>query len=175
MKTILAIDPGLSGGVAVSRFGKAECWPMPETEGDLLELVREIRDAAVAEGGELVCVLEEVSGFAGKAQPGSAMFRFGEHFGFIKGVIQALEMRLVLVRPQVWQKGFRSGHGFGVRVEDELEEQAQGRGTTAISPSQRDAQDGGRVAHPRTLNFGRGRVARGQQQKTKATTRNTTR
>ena len=82
---------------------------MPVTQGDLLDLVREIRTAALAEGGELVCVLEEVSGFAGKAQPGSAMFRFGEHFGFIKGLIQALEVRLVLVRPQVWQRGFGLG------------------------------------------------------------------
>jgi crossover junction endodeoxyribonuclease RuvC len=108
-KTIVAIDPGISGGVAVSRFGKTECWPMPETEGDRLTLLKEMRDAALVEQSELVCVLEEVSGFAGKAQPGSAMFRFGEHFGFVKGVIQALEVRLVLVRPQVWQKGFGLG------------------------------------------------------------------
>ena len=110
MRTMVAIDPGLSGGLAVSGPGTGVyCYPMPETQGDLLALVREIRDAAVAEGRELVCVLEEVSGFAGKAQPGSAMFRFGEHFGFIKGIIQALEVRLVLVRPQVWQKGFGLG------------------------------------------------------------------
>ncbi len=82
---------------------------MPKTEGDRLALVREIRDAAVAEGQEVVCVMEEVSGYAGKAQPGSAMFRFGEHFGFLKGIIQALEVRLVLVRPQVWQRGFGLG------------------------------------------------------------------
>ena len=82
---------------------------MPETQGDLLALVREIKIASAVEAGELVCVLEEVSGFAGKAQPGSAMFRFGEHFGFVKGVIQTLEIRLVLVRPQVWQKGFGLG------------------------------------------------------------------
>lgn len=99
MKTILAIDPGLSGGIALSRIGKTECWPMPETEGDLLGLVRELREAALVEGcglhgpSELVCVLEEVGGFAGQAQPGSAMFRFGENFGFIKGVIQAFEIR----------------------------------------------------------------------------------
>ena len=109
MKTILAIDPGLSGGVAVRWFGKTDCWPMPETQGDLLERLREVKSVAGLEGDELVCVLEEVSGFAGKAQPGSAMFRFGEHFGFIKGVVQALEIRLVLVRPQVWQKGFGLG------------------------------------------------------------------
>ena len=109
MRTIVAIDPGLSGGIAVRWFGKTDCWPMPETQGDLLERLREIKNVAGLEGDELVCVLEEVSGFAGKAQPGSAMFRFGEHFGFIKGVIQALEVRLLLVRPQVWQKGFGLG------------------------------------------------------------------
>ena len=119
MRTILAIDPGLSGGVAVSQFGKTVCYPMPETQGDLLALVREIRVADLVEGcephgpSELVCVLEEVSGFAGEAQPGSAMFRFGEHFGFIKGVVQTLQIRLVLVRPQVWQKGFGLGTASG--------------------------------------------------------------
>jgi hypothetical protein len=82
---------------------------MPGTQGDLLALVREVKDAAAMEGDEVVCVLEEVSGFAGKAQPGSAMFRFGEHFGFTKGVLQALEVRLVMVRPHAWQKGFGLG------------------------------------------------------------------
>ena len=162
MRTILAIDPGLSGGVAVSWFGKTDCWGMPETQGDLLERLREIKSVAGLEGDELVCVLEEVSGFAGKAQPGSAMFRFGEHFGFIKGVIQALEVRLVLVRPQVWQKGFGLGTASSCASKTDLEEQAEGGGATAVPPSQRDAQDGGRAAHSRTLDFGCGRVARSQ-------------
>ncbi len=109
MRTIVALDPGLSGGMAVRWFGKTDCWAMPGTQGDLLERLREIKSVAGLEGDELVAVLEEVSGFAGKAQPGSAMFRFGEHFGFIKGVVQALGIRLVLVRPQVWQKGFGLG------------------------------------------------------------------
>jgi crossover junction endodeoxyribonuclease RuvC len=109
MRSVIAIDPGMSGGVAVRWFEKTDCWPMPETQGDLLERLREIKTIAGLEGDELVCVLEEVSGFAGKAQPGSAMFRFGEHFGFIKGVVQAMGLRLVLVRPQVWQKGFGVG------------------------------------------------------------------
>ena len=109
MRAIVAIDPGKSGGIAISRFGKVECYAMPETQGDLLALLRSFRVAADVEGHNLVCVLEEVSGFAGKAQPGSAMFRFGEHFGFVKGVIQALGIRLVMVRPQVWQKGFGLG------------------------------------------------------------------
>ncbi len=109
MRAIVAIDPGMSGGFAVRWFGKTDCWAMPETPGDLLERLREIKSVAGLEGDELVCVLEEVSGFAGKAQPGSAMFKFGEHFGFIKGIVQALGVRLVMVRPQVWQKGFGLG------------------------------------------------------------------
>ena len=109
MKTIVAIDPGLSGGVAVRWFEKTDCWAMPATQGDLLERLRDIKSIAGLEGDELVCVLEEVSGFAGKGQPGSAMFRFGENFGFVRGAVQALGIRLVMVRPQVWQKGFGLG------------------------------------------------------------------
>ena len=82
---------------------------MPKTDGDRVALVREVRDAAAVEGCELVCVLEQVGGFVGEGQPGSAMFRFGENFGFMKGVIQTLGVRLVLVRPQLWQKGFGLG------------------------------------------------------------------
>ena len=109
MNCLLAIDPGVSGGVAVAAFGKVASHAMPETEGDRLELIRSFKTAADIEGAACVCVLEEVNGFVGKAQPGSAMFKFGEHFGFIKGVVQALGIKLVLVRPQTWQKSFGLG------------------------------------------------------------------
>jgi hypothetical protein len=109
MKVLIAIDPGASGGVASAAFGKTVCHPMPATQGDVLELIRQSKFAADLEQVETVCVLEEVSGFAGKAQPGSAMFKFGESYGFIKGVIQSLGIKLVLVRPQVWQKAFGLG------------------------------------------------------------------
>ncbi|MEI7732833.1 MAG: hypothetical protein WCO56_24895 [Verrucomicrobiota bacterium] len=107
--TRLAIDPGMSGGIAVRQMGKVIQYPMPPTQGDLLEILREIKTAADREGIEMVCLLEEVSGYAGKAQPGSAMFRFGENYGFLKGVIQTLNIKLVLVRPQAWQKAFSLG------------------------------------------------------------------
>ena len=109
MNSVLAIDPGQSGGAAVMQFGKTYAHAMPATQGDVLELIRSIKVAADIECEPLVCVLEEVGGFAGKAQPGSAMFKFGEHYGFIKGVVQTLGIRLVLVRPQIWQKTFGLG------------------------------------------------------------------
>jgi hypothetical protein len=119
MKTIVAIDPGVTGGIAVWGYGKTECHPMPETEGDRVDFIKSVKAAAAMEGGEVVCVLEKVGGYAGKGQPGSAMFRFGEHFGFLKGVIQTLEIRLVLVRPQVWQKGFGLGTASACRTKSE--------------------------------------------------------
>ena len=109
MRTTIAIDPGMGGGVVVRQAGAILAYPMPPTQGDLLSLLREVTTASEVEGQATVCVLEEVSGFAGKAQPGSAMFKFGESFGFIKGVIQTVGIKLVLVRPQVWQKAFGLG------------------------------------------------------------------
>ena len=93
MSVLLAIDPGLSGGLALWGLGATAAYPMPRLQGDFVEWVRDWRSVARVEGFTMECVLEEVSGYAGKSQPGSAMFRFGESYGFIKGVIQALETR----------------------------------------------------------------------------------
>jgi crossover junction endodeoxyribonuclease RuvC len=109
VNVVMAIDPGVSGGIAVSAFGKTFCHAMPATDGDRVEMIRSFQQMAASECVSPVCVLEEVSGFVGKAQPGSAMFKFGEGYGFLKGVIQALGIKLVLVRPQVWQKAFGLG------------------------------------------------------------------
>lgn len=126
MKTILAMDPGQSGGVAVAQFGKTFCHAMPETQGDVLELIRSIKTAAEVEGESVVCVLEEVGGFVGKAQPGSAMFKFGEQFGFLQGVVQALGLRLERVRPQVWQKAFGLGTASGCASKTEWKNKLKG-------------------------------------------------
>ena len=109
MKTIIAIDPGVSGGLAVSVFGVVGCRPMPATGGDLVALLRGIKVSSDRSRVETVCVMEATSGYAGRAQPASYAYRFGENAGFLKGVIQTLGMRLELVRPQVWQKAFGLG------------------------------------------------------------------
>lgn len=108
-KTI-TIDPGASGGIAIhSTFG-THCLAMPETEGDLVnELRYAISDCDCARA-----VVEEVNGFIGKAQPGSAMFKFGRNFGFILGCLQTLGYRIELVRPQKWQKALGLGTSTGM-------------------------------------------------------------
>ena len=109
MKTIIAIDPGKSGGIAF-RCGKScGTQPMPETFGELTESLREFKQQATIEGCELVAYVERVQGFAGKNRPGFHMFGLGENFGAIQGILAALNVRTILVRPQEWQKGFQLG------------------------------------------------------------------
>lgn len=97
---VLGIDPGASGGIACWRHNEPlRAFAMPETEGDQIELIRELTAPGIA-----VAFLELVGGFTGKGQPGSAMFKFGRSFGFTLGVLQTLGVRVELVRPQVWQK-----------------------------------------------------------------------
>ncbi len=131
MNMVIAIDPGQKGGLAVFGPGRPFAQPMPATAGDLLDLLRELHQTAGREGHAAVCVLELVGGFVGKQQPGSAMFTFGEGFGFIKGVVQTLGMPLVLVRPQDWQKSFHLGTaascGGGKVWKNKLKAEAQRR------------------------------------------------
>ena len=103
--TIIAVDPGLSGGIACWKEDQPiTAFSMPPTEGDLLELVR-----TLIAPGQTVALIEKVSGFAGKQQPGGAMFTFGRNFGFIIGIFQALNVRVELVLPQKWQRPLSLG------------------------------------------------------------------
>jgi hypothetical protein len=100
---VLAIDPGASGGLAWKNpDGSLQCRKMPDTEGGLLSLLQEIQ-GCVTEHQEKVCCIEEVGGFIGKAQPGSAMFKFGFNAGLVRGMLMALGWRVELVRPATWQ------------------------------------------------------------------------
>ena len=99
--TIIAIDPGLSGGIAVHIDGQpVTAYRMPATEGDLLDLLREL----AADPDHTVAVVEQVGGYIGKAQPASRAFKFGRTFGFILGVLQTLGVRTRTVTPVRWQR-----------------------------------------------------------------------
>jgi len=103
--TIIGIDPGLSGGIACWMEDKPlTAFKTPPTEGDLLDLLK-----TLIVPGKTIAFVEEVGGFAGKQQPGSAMFKFGRNFGFTLGVLQSLQARIELVRPQKWQKPLSLG------------------------------------------------------------------
>jgi len=112
MKRILAIDPGLSGGLAHYAGNRVTLEPMPTTD-------RDIRDVLVNFLSQSdVCYIEKVGGYiGGKGAPGSAMFNFGRNVGFLHGLIAASKTRVIEVPPQRWQKTIGAGtsktHGKG--------------------------------------------------------------
>lgn len=104
MKTILAIDPGASGGIAYRNSdGTVMAVPMPETEGEIRATLCVLVNTL---GGQTPAFIEDQCGVVGPGMrvSASSMFSFGRNFGFILGTLAAYTIRVELVRPQKWQK-----------------------------------------------------------------------
>jgi len=110
MNCNIAIDPGASGGIAWrDNDGIVFTAPMPDTPGGVLSTLRNILANTPAPA---TVALEKVGGYTGgTGQPGSAMFKFGQGYGFLQGVLMALNARIELVTPQAWQRAL----GLGTR------------------------------------------------------------
>ena len=129
----IAIDPGASGGIAVHdhtdiirRGGFVGAHNMPETERDLTELLKDLTH----DHGSAKAFVEEVGGYIGRPQPGSAMFKFGRNFGYILGTLSALDIPVTLIKPQKWQKQLGLGTSKGMtktQWKNKLKAEAQRR------------------------------------------------
>lgn len=103
----IGIDPGASGGLAfITADGRVVVHKFHDCDPyDALQ-------DAMASGGPCIAYLERVGGYVkpGKdgetgGQPGSAMFNFGDNYGYWRGLLRALQIRTIIVHPQGWQKG----------------------------------------------------------------------
>ena len=99
-KSWLGIDPGKSGAVAlISQDGQALVEDYP---GDAVAAADLIRQWRADHKIELAC-LESVH--AMPKQGVTSMFKLGQNFGAWQGILAALGISHVLVRPQAWQSG----------------------------------------------------------------------
>lgn len=106
MKTLIAIDPGRSGGVAFQNGTTVTANKMPETEGAVIDLLRSMASTS----NDCTAYIERVGGFAGERQPGSRMFTFGRGVGVLIGCLMTLGVKIAEeVRPQEWQKALALG------------------------------------------------------------------
>ncbi len=111
-QTIIGIDPGKSGGIAI--FCNGELLPrdckMPTTATDLWDLIHFWSQ----ENGKAVAFVEKVN--AGPKMGSSASFKFGQGVGEIRMACLAAGVRLEYITPQKWQKEFGlivKGRGLG--------------------------------------------------------------
>jgi len=107
--TVLAIDPGVSGGFAAQTPEGLSTGPLPDTEGEILAVLR--KNAT----GEHVCFLEDLVKFTGTPMPSSSMAPYAGNWGFLKGALMALDYRVILVKPQAWQKKLGLGTSKGLQ------------------------------------------------------------
>ena len=104
MKTVIGIDPGLKGGIAVmdEAHKVVEVVNMPDTPMDILNFLRKY-DPSVT-----VAYLEDV----GKGMPGqssSATAKFARHNGHLEMALLALGIPTVKMTPQKWEKMYQLG------------------------------------------------------------------
>lgn len=122
-KEFIAIDPGKSGGIAWKLAYGIRAIKMPNTEPDICSKLKEIYYHL----DKPTCIVEEVGGYIGRPQPGSAMFVFGRNFGFLLGTLTCLGARIVMVRPQKWQGflGLGKSEGNKTKWKNKLKSKAQ--------------------------------------------------
>lgn len=94
----IGIDPGKDGAMA---FLQEEEPPI------VITFDMELYNRALYEGWHHVCkcCLERVGAMPGQGV--TSMFKFGENFGFIQGLLTAYSIPYELVTPQKWKKEFQ--------------------------------------------------------------------
>ena len=100
MKTLVAIDPGASGGLAwVDGDGVVQAEAMPH---GMTAIVDRLRELVVAMPG-VVAVLEKVGHWMPGDHPNAAT-KFARHCGQIEAALYALGIPFDEVAPGVWMK-----------------------------------------------------------------------
>jgi crossover junction endodeoxyribonuclease RuvC len=102
---VLGIDPGISGAVAfyfpaVPDRVVAEDMPVAGGAVDCATLA-----ARIVQMAPDLAIVERVGSMPGQGV--SSTFKFGAAYGALHGILGALQIRTVLVTPQVWKKHFR--------------------------------------------------------------------
>jgi hypothetical protein len=113
MKTLISIDPGAKGAIAVRYAGGAvQTSSLDATDRDNCDELRDIRDSAAT--GELFCWLENVGGYR-PGNSGPASVKFARGIGKLEGMLIALDIPFDRVAPQTWMKA------LGVLPKDKAE------------------------------------------------------
>jgi len=109
MKIFIAIDPGISGAIAVlnedSTLNALYDTPVYKTgvknqrEVDAIELYNILKNYTME-----VVVLEKVHSMPGQGTTSS--FNFGVNLGILKGVVGSLGLTPIMCTPQKWKKHF---------------------------------------------------------------------
>ncbi len=102
MKTLIAVDPGTLGAIAVrDADGRVYTERMPETPAELLWTLRDMRQGV---DSSVLALVERVGTYR-PGNSGPAAAKFARHVGHIEMALAALAIPQARpVAPQVWQR-----------------------------------------------------------------------
>lgn len=100
---MIALDPGSNGGLTFETSLGPDV-RSPKTDGEWLSAIRQGFRADTN-----IAYLEDIVMFAGSNMPSSSGIKYGASWGFLKGILMALNFRVVLVPPKAWQKALGLG------------------------------------------------------------------
>ena len=114
MTTIIGIDPGLSGAIAVFRDGGFEVYDMPthtvERGGKVKrELDRSGLAGIIRVGATGIAYVEQVGAMPGQGV--TSMFSFGKSYGTVLGILAAFRIPTFHVIPPAWRKALQVRSG----------------------------------------------------------------
>jgi hypothetical protein len=105
---LIAIDPGVSGGIAHEIGGQVYVQPMPETLHDITNAL------ALICSPRATVFLEELPKFAGKMSA-SSMGTMFKNYGRVEGALAVFKTRIEYLPPKKWQAalglGDKKAHG----------------------------------------------------------------
>lgn len=98
------VDPGKKGGFSLIDGETMEAETHAWDDAAFVQRMQELQNS----GKQCVVCVEKVGAMPGQGIAG--MFRFGQSFGFITGVLAALDIPFQLIPPQTWKKEFSLIH-----------------------------------------------------------------
>jgi len=122
VKTLVAVDPGASGGLAIRDCG-GSIWlqPMPDSLPALVGLLRTYKTA------DAELWIEEVPKFTGKNIPSSTTAVLFQNVGRVEGAAVALGYSLHRVPPKVWQEPLGLGGRKSVDTQAQWKRKLRGK------------------------------------------------
>ena len=119
--TIIGVDPGMSGGIAVINGDYHTAIKMPETEKDIADYldsieskfdnytkcyIEKIHTMPTTRPERIRCSCGRYHNTLKIVQGGASQGKFMQGYGFLRGVLIALGIPFDEVTPQKWQKEF---------------------------------------------------------------------
>ena len=100
----IGVDPGSKSGAYAALNDKGERWTVPWDDDAFVIAMKAITTFRERDGEQIMAVVEKVG--AMPKQGISSTWVFAENFGYIQGVLHALNIPFQLVPPRIWKKEF---------------------------------------------------------------------